>query len=134
MKIEEVEGIGPVYGEKLALAGIATTDDLLTTGAKRSGRAALEKATGLTGAQILKWVNKVDLMRVPGVGPEYSDLLEAASVDSVAELAQRNPAHLAQVFQDVAAARPHWVRRIPSEETVAGWVEAAKGLPRVVEY
>jgi predicted flap endonuclease-1-like 5' DNA nuclease len=134
MKIEEVEGIGSVYGEKLALAGIATTDDLLANGATRAGREALTKATGLTGDQILKWVNKVDLMRVPGVGPEYSDLLEAAGVDSVPELAQRNATNLAQVFADLDAARPNWIRRVPSEETTRAWIEAAKGMPRTVEH
>lgn len=134
MKIDEVEGIGPVYGEKFALAGIVTTDDLLSQGSSRAGRAAIEKATGLTGDQILKWVNKVDLMRVPGVGPEYSDLLEAAGVDTVPELAQRNAANLAQAFTDIDAARPNWVRRVPSGETVAGWIAAAQGMPRTIEY
>ncbi len=134
MNIVEVEGIGPVYAEQLSAIGVATTDDLLSQGASRAGRAALEKATGIDGTQILKWVNRVDLMRIPGVGSEYSDLLEAGGVDSVAELAQRNPANLAQVFADLDAARPDWIRRVPSEDTVRGWVEAAKGMPRGVEY
>ena len=54
-------------------------------------------------------------MRIKGVGSEYSDLLEAAGVDSPAELAQRNAANLATTFQEVVAARPGIVRRVPSE-------------------
>ncbi len=134
MRIEEVEGIGPAHGQKLAAAGVATTDDLLTQGAKPGGRDKLAEATGISGKLILEWVNHVDLMRLDGVGSEYSDLLEAAGVDSPAELAQRNPANLAITFQEVVAARPGIVRRTPSEETIQGWVAEARKLPKVVEH
>ena len=134
MKIEEVEGIGPLYAEQLTAIGISSTDALLEQGANAGGRDAIGKALGLDPSVILGWVNRCDLMRVPGVGSEYSDLLELAGVDSVPELAQRNPANLAQVFQDAVAARPDWVRRIPSEDTVRGWVESAKSMPRTVEH
>ena len=134
MKMEDVEGIGPIEAEKLTLAGIATAEALLEMGAKPGGRAAIEKATGISQDNILKWVNRVDLMRIKGVGSEYSDLLEAAGVDSPAELAQRNAANLATTFQEVDAARPNMVRRVPSETEVAGWIAEANSMPRVVEH
>jgi predicted flap endonuclease-1-like 5' DNA nuclease len=134
MRIEEVEGIGPTDAEKLSAAGITTTEDLLSRGAKPSGRDRLAESTGISGKLILEWVNHVDLMRIPGVGSEYSDLLEASGVDSPAELAQRNAANLATTFQEVDAARPNMVRRVPSEETVSQWIEAAKKLDKVVEH
>ena len=132
--MEEVEGIGPIEAEKLALAGIATAEALLDKGAKRGDRAAIQKATGISETLILKWVNRIDLMRINGVGSEYSDLLEAAGVDSPAELAQRNAANLAITFQEVDAARPNMVRRVPSEAEVTGWIAEAKSLSRVVEH
>lgn len=134
MRTDEVEGIGAVEAEKLALAGIATAEALLEQGAKRGGRSAIEKATGISETRILKWVNRIDLMRVKGVGSEFSDLLEMAGVDSPAELANRNSANLATTFQEVVAARPGTVRRIPSETEVAGWIAEAKGMPKVVEH
>ncbi|MBA3877734.1 MAG: DUF4332 domain-containing protein [Anaerolinea sp.] len=134
MKIDEVEGIGPAFAAKLTAAGIATTDALLERAAKRPGREQLAEATGIGAAVILKWVNHVDLMRIPGVGSEYSDLLEAAGVDSPAELSRRNAANLAVTFQELDAARPNWIRRVPSQATVEGWIAAAKGLPKVVEH
>jgi len=134
MKIEDVEGIGPAYAAKLTAAGVTSTDDLLEQGAKPSGRATLETATGIDHDLILEWVNHVDLMRINGVGSEYSDLLEAAGVDSPAELAQRNAANLANTFQEVIAALPGDVRRIPSEAVVQGWIDQAKSLPKVVEH
>lgn len=134
MNIEDVEGIGPVNAGKLTAAGIGTTDQLLERGAKPSGRQAIADATGISAGQILKWVNHADLWRINGVGSEYSDLLEAAGVDSPAELAQRNAANLATTFQEIDAARPNWIRRMPSEETVTGWIAQAKNLPKVVEH
>lgn len=132
-KIEEVEGIGAAYAEKLQAAGVSTTADLLAKGATPSGRAALESATGIAHALILEWVNHVDLMRLDGVGSEYSDLLEAAGVDSPAELGQRNAANLAQTFLELNAARAT-VRKVPSEAVVAGWIAQAKTLPKIVEH
>ena len=134
MKIDEVEGIGPTNAAKLGEAGVSTTDELLQWGANPAGRKSLEDTTGISSKLILEWVNHVDLMRIKGVGSEYSDLLEAAGVDSPSELAQRNAANLAITFQEVVAARPGIVRRIPSETTIAGWIDDSKDLPKVVEH
>lgn len=134
MKIQDVEGIGPQFAAKLQDAGVATTDDLLARGGSRSGRTALAAATGLSEDQLLKWANHADLMRLDGVGSEYADLLEAAGVDSCAELAQRNAANLAQTFLEVDAARPNWIRRMPTEATVAGWIAQAKSQPAAVSH
>jgi hypothetical protein len=73
-------------------------------------------------------------MRIKGVGSEYSDLLEAAGVDSPAELAQRNPANLAITVQEVVAARPGIVRRVPTESEIAGWIQEAGQMDKIVEH
>jgi predicted flap endonuclease-1-like 5' DNA nuclease len=134
MKIEDVEGIGPIFAQKLQAAGVNTTDDLLDRGGSKAGRASLASASGLTETQLLEWVNHADLMRISGVGSEYADLLEAAGVDSCAELAQRNAANLAVTFQELDAARPNWIRQIPSEATVEAWIVEAKTMEAVVAH
>ncbi len=68
MKIEDVEGIGPTFAQKLQAAGVNTTDDLLDRGGTKAGRASLASASGLTETQLLEWVNHADLMRINGVG------------------------------------------------------------------
>ena len=88
--IVEIEGIGPAYADKLRAAGVPTIDALLEKGATPEGRAALVEETGIDSVRVLRWVNHADLIRVVGVGPQYAELLEAAGVDSVPELAQRN--------------------------------------------
>ncbi len=134
MPIEDVEGIGPAETQKLAAVGIVTTSDLLAAGAKPYARERIAQETGISRDLIRDWVDKVDLMRVPGVGPQYSDLLEAAGVDSPAELSHRNPANLAITIQEVVAARPGIVRRTPSDAEVAAWVVEAGRLDSVVEH
>ena len=119
MKIADVEGIGPAFAAKLEKAGVKTTDDLLEKGAKPKGRDELEKATGISHGKILEWVNHVDLYRLDGVGSEYSDLLEAAGVDSPVELAHRVPANLAAKLAEVNEAKK-LVRRVPTEAVVIG--------------
>jgi predicted flap endonuclease-1-like 5' DNA nuclease len=133
VNIIDVEGIGPVYAEQLTAVAVHTTDDLLERGATEKGREDLEKASGIGHALILKWVNRVDLYRINGIGSEYSDLLEVAGVDTVPELAQRNPANLTETLAEANAAR-NLVRRLPTVEMVTDWIEQAKKLPRVVQY
>jgi predicted flap endonuclease-1-like 5' DNA nuclease len=133
MNVADVEGIGPTYAAQLEKVGVRTTDDLLERGATEKGREDLEAASGIGHAYILKWVNRVDLYRINGIGSEYSDLLEVAGVDTVPELAQRNPANLTETLAEANAAR-NLVRRLPTVEMVADWVDQAKKLPRVVQY
>jgi predicted flap endonuclease-1-like 5' DNA nuclease len=134
MKIVDVEGIGPGFAEKLIAAGVANTDEFLARAGSASGRDALSTATGISARQLLEWVNHVDLMRIDGVGSEFADLLEAAGVDSCAELARRNAANLAITFQELDAARPNTTRRVPSENVIAGWIEQAGKLAGVVSH
>jgi predicted flap endonuclease-1-like 5' DNA nuclease len=79
-------------------------------------------------------VNHADLIRIPGVGSEFADLLEAAGVDSPAELANRNAANLAQTFQELDAARPNIVRRVPTQAQIEQWIAAARTMERTVSH
>ena len=131
--IATIEGIGPAYAEKLKGAGIGNTAILLDKAKDPKGRKAVAAATGITETLVLKWANMADLMRVKGVGEEYSELLEAAGVDTVKELRTRNSANLAKAMAEANAKRK-LVRLVPSEKVVAKWVAAAKDLPPVMTY
>ncbi len=131
--IQDVEGIGPVYGAKLETAGITTTDALLAATKTPSDRNAVAEKTGIDAGLVLKWANMVDLYRIDGIGSEFSELLEAAGVDTVPELARRRADNLAAKMVEVNAARK-LTRRVPSEAEVTKWIEHAKTLPRVLQY
>ncbi|WKZ81616.1 MAG: DUF4332 domain-containing protein [Acidimicrobiia bacterium] len=131
--IDAIEGIGPKFATKLRKAGIRTTEALLKRGATRGGRKEVAANAGLTDAQVLEWVNRADLMRVKGIGEEYSDLLEAAGVDTVKELRTRNAANLLAKMVEVNT-KKRLVRRLPTSKMVEGWIESASGLEAVVKY
>ena len=132
-KIIEIEGIGEKYAQKLKEVGIATTEQLLEAGATKKGRDQLAEKTEISPKLILEWVNLADLFRVKGIGQEYSDLLEAAGVDTVVELGTRKPENLYAKLVEVNTAKK-LVRKLPTAEAVKDWVEQAKKLPRKVEY
>lgn len=131
--ITDIEGIGPAHQAALAKAGVQTVEALLQKGATPKGRAELAAASGITDKLILKWVNHADLFRIKGVAGEYAELLEAAGVDTVAELAQRNPANLHAAMSKTNAEKK-LVRALPTAAQVTRWVEEAKALPRAVQY
>jgi predicted flap endonuclease-1-like 5' DNA nuclease len=131
--LESIEGIGPIYAQKLKAVGVTTVEGLLNKGATPKGRQEVAENSGISEKLILEWVNHADLFRIKGVAEEYADLLEAAGVDTVVELAQRKPENL---FQKLVAtnAQKKLVRKLPTESQIAGWVEQAKTLPRMVSY
>ena len=131
--LTDIEGIGPAYEEKLVGAGVNSCAQLLEQGATKAGRNKIVADSGISDTLILKFVNHADLCRIKGVGGEYSELLEAAGVDSVPELAQRNADNLAAKMAEVNEEKS-LVRALPSASKVADWVAQAKELPRVVTH
>ncbi len=131
--IIKIEGIGKFYADKLVAAGIKTTEKLLEAGCKPKAREELAAKTGIPVKSILEWVNRADLMRIKGVGEEYSDLLEVAGVDTVVELSNRKPENLHPKLVETNKEKKV-VRQLPGLKQVKAWVEEAKKLPRKVEY
>ena len=131
--ITAIEGIGDAYAAKLAEVGIKTTDELLASANTSNARKNLAAVSGIDAARILAWANRADLFRIKGIGEEYSDLLEAAGVDTVPELTQRKAENLQAKLAETNAAKK-LVRRVPTLSQVSDWIEQAKGLPRVIEY
>lgn len=132
-KIIDVEGIGDIYAKKLKDAGIDTVDELLEKCAKPAGRKALEEQTGISGKLILTWTNHADLMRINGVGPQFSELLEAAGVDTVKELKHRVAANLHAKLVETNEEK-NLVNRVPAEVEVQKMIDQAKELPALMEY
>ena len=131
--IAKIEGIGPSYAEKLKKVGISNTKSYLERAKDPAGRKALEEETGIEHKRILKWANMADLMRIKGVGEEYSELLEAAGVDTVKELRNRNAENLTKAMKE-ANDEKKLVRQVPALSNVEKWVAEAKALPPMMTY
>ncbi len=132
-KIIDIEGIGPVYAQKLEAAGIKTTDDLLKEGATRTGRSKLAETTGISEKLILTWVNHSDLFRINGVAGQFAELLEAAGVDTVKELRHRVAANLQAKMVEVNEQK-NLCNRVPAVSEIEKMIEQAKQLEPIVTY
>jgi predicted flap endonuclease-1-like 5' DNA nuclease len=125
-----ISGVGDAHEAALAAIGITTPAELLAAGGTAEGRRELAARVGVPADAVLGWVNRADLLRIPGVDFALADLLEDSGVDTVKELATRRPDSLARRLAEVAAASD---RAAPRVEDVERWVAAAKALePAVV--
>ena len=132
-KITDIQGIGEQNATALKKAGVGSVEALREKGATRKGRQELATASGVSPKLILKWVNHADLFRIKGMAGQFSELLEAAGVDTVKELAMRNAANLHAKVTEINAEK-NLTRRVPALSVIEGFIAQAKELPRVVEY
>lgn len=132
-RIRDVEGIGPVAADKLAGAGIKDTDAFLSMAGTKAGRKKLAELTGLREPQILTWANMCDLFRIKGVAGQYAELLVAAGVDTVKELATRRADNLSAKMAEVNQSKK-LTRQVPAQGQVAKWISEAQELPAAVTH
>lgn len=129
--IKDLKDLSDGFAAKLKEAGIATTEDLLEKAGSATGRKNLAEDLGTQASQILTWVNEADLMRISGIAQGFSQLLEAAGVDTVKELAQRNAENLTAKIAEVNE-QMQMTGRVPSQQMVEDWIAQAKNLvPKV---
>ena len=132
-KIEQIEGIGAVYAEKLQAAGVKTTEDLLEKCATKKGRVAMAEATGISEKLILKWTNHADLFRINGIAGQFAELLEAAGVDTVKEFRNRVAANLQPKMEEVNKEK-NLCNRVPSVAELEKMIAQAKELEPIITY
>ena len=132
MRVQEIRGMQATLAEKLVATGVKTSEDLLQAGKTPAGRKELAGKVGVDPKEILEVLNRADLARVKGIGEIYSNLLENAGVDTVAEMAKRVPANLHAKLAEQAQKGD--ARRAPTLAQVEDWVKQAKELGRGIEY
>ena len=137
--IQKIRGIDISLGEKLIQNGIKTTEDLLEKTSKPEGRKELAEKIGVSTDLVLEWANRADLLRIPGMDQDYSNLLEDAGVDTIVELSKRIPEHLHKKLIEVnkekkVAYKFAYFLKYPKLEEVKEWIEQAKKIPRKMEY
>ena len=129
--VKTIEGIGAVYGRLLYGMGVRMVDDLLRVGATSVGRQRIARRLGVSYKMVVTWVHRGDLLRVRGVGRQYSELLESAGVSSVGDLSNRESRVLWQTLNRVNREK-RLVRRIPPCMTIEMWVCNAKKLDPII--
>jgi predicted flap endonuclease-1-like 5' DNA nuclease len=132
-KVIEIEGIGQNYAEKLNGLGIFTTTHLLEKGGNKKGRESIASKTGIPESLVLTWVNHADLMRINGIAGQYSELLEAAGVDTVKEFSTRNAENLYSKLVETNE-KFGLSGRVPSLDSLKDMISQAKILEPSVSH
>lgn len=133
MQLELIRGINKKVEKQLNKVGITNVEKLLSACALRKNRAAIAKETGIEEALILEWTNRADLARIKGVAGKYAELLEEAGVDTIPEMALRNPENLIIKLKEINDAKKI-VQQLPSLSQVKDWIKQANELPRIIHY
>lgn len=131
--LNALRGANTALIETLAAEGIADSDAFVAAAATPAQRKQLAALCECDTATILELANRADLARIDGVSGVYSDLLENAGVDTVKELATRNPTNLHAKLLETNDAM-QLCQRPPSVAMVEAWVEQAKTLPKRLSY
>lgn len=131
--VEDIEGVGKNFAAKLEAANIRSVDALLESGKTPAGRRQVAADTGIAEEKILKWVNHCDLMRLKGVGPQISELLESAGVDTVKELRRRNAENLHTAMAETNTKR-NLMNQLPSAGQIQGFIDQAKEMEPMVTH
>jgi predicted flap endonuclease-1-like 5' DNA nuclease len=131
--ITQIDSLAEEEVQKLKSVGIRTTDRLLEAAKSPKGRNQLALKIGLPKERILNWANAADRLRIKGMGKGYSNLLQAAGVNTVRELRYRNPSNLSAAMAELNKKRK-LVRFLPPEKLVARWIKQAKELTTKITY
>ena len=138
--IVQIGGIDAAGAEKLRAMRIRTTARLLEAAKSPKGRKLLARRTGISASLLLRWANKADLMRVKGIGDDYTKLLQAVGVGTIRKLRAEKPAQLAKRMANINETKEKGivvariVRVVPSERSVERWVTRAREMPLRITY
>ncbi|MFX0041899.1 MAG: DUF4332 domain-containing protein [Candidatus Hodarchaeota archaeon] len=126
MKIIEIEGIGEKYAKILEKAGFANVEDLVPL-TWREVKELAEK-TKISPKLLDKWQEQAELMKIKGIGPEYSEVLNRIGIDSIKELSYRTAASTLDKIVEFDKEQPDVIRKIPEVEDLEGWIKEANDL------
>lgn len=129
--ISAIRSISHRNATKLRKSGVRTTDSLLDQASTRKGRSVVSERTGIPSADLLRWAQQADLMRVGGIGSEYADMLAAVGVDTIKVLRRRNADNL-MVSMIQVNTRRRLVQRLPTVEMIQGWIDIAGSMEPIV--
>lgn len=131
-RLASIEAFDSDSLERLHAIGVVTTEDFLVQAVDREARQALSQQTGIVEMEILVFARLCELLQIEGVGPRAAQLLRAAGVVSVADLAARNPAALAERVMAVNAVE-QLTGVNPTEENLVDWISSAGDVPLHVQ-
>ena len=125
--MSDIKGLEPEVKTKLESEGIGTTTQFLEHTRTQQQRTELAHKVGTTLVAIKELANRADLMRIPGVGGDFSNLLEEAGVNSCRELQHRVPEKLHKALEAIHTGKKIGYR-VPTLVQTTQWITEARAL------
>ena len=125
--ISDLKGLQPEVKTKLEFEGIRNTTQLLEHTQTHKQRAELAHKLGATPVAIKELANRADLMRLHGVGGNFSNRLVEVGVTSCRELQHRVPEKLYTTLEGIHTNKKIG-HRAPALVQVTEWIVEAKKL------
>ena len=123
----DIEGIGPIYAEKLQAQGIYTTARLCYEDA-----ADVANRIGAPVKTVRAWQAMSELAKVNGIGKQYAEALVRAGLTGIQDLKDRKAARIAdQVNAYLDTLEVNVLGQKVTEKRVLGWQKKAKPMRRV---
>jgi predicted flap endonuclease-1-like 5' DNA nuclease len=113
--------------EALRAAGVETTEEYLQRSQTRAQRQELAAQTGISELEVIVFARLCELLQIEGIGPRAAQLLRAAGVVSVEDLAAQDPVGLEERVAAVNAVE-QLTGVTPSVENLTEWIAAAAGV------
>lgn len=131
-RLTAIEAFDAEALEQLHALGVETTEDFLARALSRDARQSLSEASGISEIQVLVFARLCELLQIEGVGPRAAQLLRAAGVVSVSDLASRDAVALTERLAAVNAVE-QLTGVNPSPENLVHWISAAAQVPYHVD-
>jgi predicted RecB family nuclease len=127
VQLKHLSSITAGSRRQLQEIGVNTSERLLLLAARRTGRADLAHQSGLPEEQILRWARMADVLRIPGIGPAYADLLGRLGIESIADLRRQKPEQLYRELTALNSPRRK-IRRLPPKNQIEAWIVRARQI------
>ncbi len=126
--IEEIDGIGKGFGQRLRKIGIHTTTDLLEKCRDDDSYAKhIAKAMNQNEKTVETWLKMADLLRVDGIDGKYAELLYLSGINSSAKLATSDMRKVRAKIKNVVK-NQHHAKKTPTKKMISKWIVLAKKL------
>lgn len=130
-RLTRIKGIGNALAKRFHSIDIHSIEDFLLAAATEAQRESLSAAVKQSSAQILRWAQQADLMRVKGIGEDYGLLMRKAGIVSISELQMQTPQSLSHLLKNTNA-RLKVVDRLPSDTAISDWISQAQALSPIL--
>jgi exopolysaccharide biosynthesis protein len=131
--IQTLEGIGPRTGDLFRSIGVSTVGDYIRRLHSPALRRKAAEDLGIKIDPLHEWASMSDLLRIEGIDHQFSELMHASGILTVADLANSGANLLVTKMESVNNAGPQLISpSVPTADQLKSWIKRAKTMTAAV--